>query len=332
MFKTMCSSLFRKKLPIIVAIVWILLVFALGVVTVVVAIRAGMFNSISSLLALTEVSMSIGTAAGCLFLPLMAFLLILFFRKGNGGLRRFHKTETRLLNAYYYQISVLIVFVASLGYLTIGRSVSVAFFPVTATSIIRYLNNHFLGNFAGLVVSFPVAMVFHLRCPYLKPDAKRKGILPIVAFFFLLLFAGSLIPTIGDRIILTITDYNYQIILFSSVFFLTWLIVLVSVVFLEIPLFFAFMGIVPLSRKEQAAFGEKLKDLRDQFGMSQVELANLLFISPSLISKYENGKNLPGKDTLDRMAKIFDVPIETLDSELEDKAVEEKPEEGNFEP
>ena len=56
----------------------------------------------------------------------------------------------------------------------------------------------------------------------------------------------------------------------------------------------------------------KLKELREEAGLTQTELAEKLFISAQSVSKWENGLSEPDIDTLCALADIFKVSIDTL--------------------
>ena len=56
----------------------------------------------------------------------------------------------------------------------------------------------------------------------------------------------------------------------------------------------------------------KLKQLRIQRSLSQVELAKHLGVSKSVISSYENGVHLPPYDVLIRLAELFGVSTDYL--------------------
>lgn len=59
-------------------------------------------------------------------------------------------------------------------------------------------------------------------------------------------------------------------------------------------------------------FGNILKDLRNKRGLTQLQLAKILDISKSNISKYEAGSVEPNIDTLTHIANYFDVPTDYL--------------------
>ena len=52
------------------------------------------------------------------------------------------------------------------------------------------------------------------------------------------------------------------------------------------------------------AFGDRLKEARNAIGMSRIQLAEKLGVTPSAISNYENGISSPKEDI---MLKIFDI-------------------------
>jgi transcriptional regulator with XRE-family HTH domain len=59
-------------------------------------------------------------------------------------------------------------------------------------------------------------------------------------------------------------------------------------------------------------FPEKLKKLRKDKGITQEELANAIFVSRTLVSKYENGSVYPTKENVQKLALYFNVPISSL--------------------
>lgn len=71
-------------------------------------------------------------------------------------------------------------------------------------------------------------------------------------------------------------------------------------------------------------FGEKLKYLRKQNGISQEELANKLNVSRQAISKWETG-TLPDIENVKKISLFFDCSLEYLiNDEVEDKNEEKK--------
>ncbi len=54
-----------------------------------------------------------------------------------------------------------------------------------------------------------------------------------------------------------------------------------------------------------ADLSEKLKQLRNRNHYSQKELANLLCLSPSIISGYETGEKTPSTEVLIKLASLY---------------------------
>ncbi|MBQ3505202.1 MAG: helix-turn-helix transcriptional regulator [Clostridia bacterium] len=59
-------------------------------------------------------------------------------------------------------------------------------------------------------------------------------------------------------------------------------------------------------------FGNKLKELRTEKGIGQVELAQILRVSNGIISLWENGLREPKLSNLVAIAKYFQVTIDYL--------------------
>ena len=59
-------------------------------------------------------------------------------------------------------------------------------------------------------------------------------------------------------------------------------------------------------------FGERLKDLRVEKGLTQAELAKLTGISQAGIAKWETGDRKPSIDCLIILAKFFKCTLEYL--------------------
>ena len=57
---------------------------------------------------------------------------------------------------------------------------------------------------------------------------------------------------------------------------------------------------------------EKLQKLRKQKGLTQEELAEVLFVSRTAISKWESGRGYPNIDSLKAISKLFGVTIDEL--------------------
>ena len=59
-------------------------------------------------------------------------------------------------------------------------------------------------------------------------------------------------------------------------------------------------------------FAETLRNLRTKKGLSQNQLARLMFVNNTTISKWENGIHLPDVAMITRLAQILEVDIGTL--------------------
>lgn len=57
---------------------------------------------------------------------------------------------------------------------------------------------------------------------------------------------------------------------------------------------------------------DKLKELRDAANLTQEDLANQIFVSRTLVSKWESGDRYPSKDNLARLAVLFQIPQDEL--------------------
>ncbi len=59
-------------------------------------------------------------------------------------------------------------------------------------------------------------------------------------------------------------------------------------------------------------FGNQLKKLRKEKGLSQEELANLLYVTRQSVSQWENDKTMPSVDLLVKLSEIFDTTVDAL--------------------
>ena len=59
-------------------------------------------------------------------------------------------------------------------------------------------------------------------------------------------------------------------------------------------------------------FNEKLQELRKQKGLTQEELAELLYVSRTAISKWESGRGFPNIESLKAISKFFSVSLDDL--------------------
>ena len=59
-------------------------------------------------------------------------------------------------------------------------------------------------------------------------------------------------------------------------------------------------------------FNEKLQELRKQKGLTQEELAEILFVSRTAVSKWESGRGMPSIESLKAISKFFTVTLDDL--------------------
>lgn len=71
-------------------------------------------------------------------------------------------------------------------------------------------------------------------------------------------------------------------------------------------------------------FNEKLQELRKHKCLTQEELAEILFVSRTAVSKWESGRGYPNIDSLKAIAKFFGVTIDDLLSSDELLTIAEK--------
>ncbi len=59
-------------------------------------------------------------------------------------------------------------------------------------------------------------------------------------------------------------------------------------------------------------FGEKLRKIREQKGLSQKNLADKLFVTRSTIARWENGSRMPDVKMMSMIAEFLGVSVDTL--------------------
>lgn len=64
--------------------------------------------------------------------------------------------------------------------------------------------------------------------------------------------------------------------------------------------------------KDIMSFGKKLRSLREEKRLSQVELSKKLNITSQALSQYELGKRIPDAEMIIRIADFFDVSVDYL--------------------
>ena len=58
--------------------------------------------------------------------------------------------------------------------------------------------------------------------------------------------------------------------------------------------------------------GERIKELRAEYNLSQAKLGDVLMVSQDTISLWENNKALPNTEYIILMCKIFDISADYL--------------------
>lgn len=58
--------------------------------------------------------------------------------------------------------------------------------------------------------------------------------------------------------------------------------------------------------------GKRIKELRNKYKYTQMELANRVGVTKSTIAAYENDSRLPSYDVLIKMADVFKVSVDSL--------------------
>lgn len=58
--------------------------------------------------------------------------------------------------------------------------------------------------------------------------------------------------------------------------------------------------------------GKRIKEIRESRGLRQVQLAELIDMEPSNLSKLENGNQLPKEENIIKIAKFLNVEIKDL--------------------
>ena len=67
---------------------------------------------------------------------------------------------------------------------------------------------------------------------------------------------------------------------------------------------------------DQKKIGSFLKELRKEKGLTQEQLAELVYVSDRTVSRWETGSNLPSLDILIRISDYYNVELsEILDGE-----------------
>jgi transcriptional regulator with XRE-family HTH domain len=71
------------------------------------------------------------------------------------------------------------------------------------------------------------------------------------------------------------------------------------------------------------SFAERLKELRKKKGVSQGELADLIEVHFTQVSRYERGETKPNAEAMSKLAKALDTTVDYLMSGTTDNLVQE---------
>lgn len=71
-------------------------------------------------------------------------------------------------------------------------------------------------------------------------------------------------------------------------------------------------GLEPHAEGRMKGFGDRLRWIRAGTGLSQVDLARKIRVSPRTLTAWESEKRRPHRSTLETLAKLIDVPIDEL--------------------
>ena len=63
---------------------------------------------------------------------------------------------------------------------------------------------------------------------------------------------------------------------------------------------------------DSKTIGKRIKKLREKKKISQESLAKSINVSPSTVSMYENGERIPRDETKIKIARVFDVTINSI--------------------
>jgi len=71
-------------------------------------------------------------------------------------------------------------------------------------------------------------------------------------------------------------------------------------------------------------FKDNLKKLREDAKLTQEELAQKLYVSRSAVAKWEQGRGIPKEETIEDIAKVFAIPVDSFYGNNEPQKVIEK--------
>lgn len=77
-------------------------------------------------------------------------------------------------------------------------------------------------------------------------------------------------------------------------------------------------------------FAERLKQLRKEKGMTQIDLAQTLGVSNGTVAMWETGRRKPSFDMLDKLSEVFDRRLDYILGASDDPSPVPKPDEGEI--
>lgn len=81
-----------------------------------------------------------------------------------------------------------------------------------------------------------------------------------------------------------------------------------------------------LSERDKTTVAVNIRKLRENAGLTQRELAEKLYVSDNVISKWERGESLPDPENLARIAEVFGVEVSAIVYEDDDARTREQTE------
>lgn len=66
--------------------------------------------------------------------------------------------------------------------------------------------------------------------------------------------------------------------------------------------------------------GKRIREERERLGLTRAELGSKAGLNQSFISALENGRRLPGKQTLEKVAKALQIPASKLKVDIKERA------------
>lgn len=217
--------------------------------------------------------------------------------KETTALRRLYPTESGLLVNRTILLSLVSILIACVFYFVFGRLLSRGAFPVYDTSghdtLQTYYRDHFWGNTFGSLVGTAFLLLCALKSPFLRPQERKRTILPIVMTGCLVYMGGHVFPLLGNRFIDWLTSYRYSVPLSQQVLlnFMLWLIVVAVGFGVGVPFAFHIAGIQPTRLSDGGKIvGEQIRAKRKELGLSQENLAQELSISRTYLTKIETNK------------------------------------------